>query len=108
MPSSTSSTSAPWQAYLKRTASIKQLLPPEILARLNALEAKQDYGNPKYDKIMMEDLYPKMICRIQPWPAPLTRAFRLANQRIYNHYAGQKRVRRHRQLEGLGTMGSSP
>src|SRR5580698_9095011 len=52
------------QAYLKRTASIKQQLPPAIRARLNTLEAKQNYDNPEYDKIMMENLYPKMICRI--------------------------------------------
>jgi proline iminopeptidase len=77
------------QAYLKRTASIKQQLPPETLARLNALEATQDYDNPEYDKIMMEDLYPKMICRIQPWPEPLSRAFRLANQKIYNQMQGK-------------------
>src|SRR5271154_5160730 len=77
------------KAYLKRTASIKQQLPPEILARLNALEAKQDYDNPEYEKIMMEDLYPKMICRIQPWPEPLTRAFRLANQKIYVQMQGK-------------------
>jgi len=77
------------QAYLKRTASIKQQLPAETLTRLNALEAKQDYDNPEYEKIMMEDLYPKMICRIQPWPEPLTRAFRLANQKIYVQMQGK-------------------
>jgi proline iminopeptidase len=77
------------QSYLKRTASIKQQLPPATRARLDALEAKQDYDNPEYDKIMMEDLYPKMICRIQPWPEPVTRAFRLANLKIYNQMQGK-------------------
>ena len=38
---------------------------------------------------MMEDLYPKMICRIQPWPEPVTRAFRLANQKIYVQMQGK-------------------
>ncbi len=77
------------QAYLKRTASIKEQLPPAILARLNSLEVKQDYDNPGYDKIMMENLYPKMICRIQPWPEPVTRSFRLANLKIYNQMQGK-------------------
>jgi proline iminopeptidase len=63
------------QAYLKHTASIKLQLPPEELAKLNALEAKQHYDSPEYEKIMMEDLYPKMICRTHPWPNSVDRAF---------------------------------
>src|ERR1700689_3877712 len=77
------------KSYLKRTAALKLLLPPAKLARLNALEAAQDYDSPEYSQIMMEDLYPKMICRIQPWPEPLTRAFRIANTKIYNQMQGK-------------------
>ena len=77
------------QAYLKRTAALKLQLPPAALARLTALEAKQDYDSPEYTKIMMDDLYPKMICRVQPWPEPVTRAFRLANETIYNQMQGK-------------------
>jgi proline iminopeptidase len=78
------------QAYLKRTAALKEgLLSPDKLAQLNALEAKQDYDNPAYDKIMMEDLYPKMLCRTQPWPEPLTRALSRMNQKIYNQMQGK-------------------
>jgi proline iminopeptidase len=52
------------KAYLKYTEQLKNLLlPPDKLAQLNALEAKQDYDNPEYEQIMMEDLYPKMIGR---------------------------------------------
>jgi pimeloyl-ACP methyl ester carboxylesterase len=54
------------QSYLKRTASIKSQLPLGALARLTALEAKEDYDSLEYQKIMMEDLYPKMLCRIEP------------------------------------------
>src|SRR6202790_4302847 len=64
------------QAYLKRTAALKLQLPTDTLARLTVLDARQDYDSPEYQKIMMDDLYPKMICRIQPWPEPVTRAFR--------------------------------
>jgi proline iminopeptidase len=74
---------------LKRTAALKLMLPPAKLARLNALEAKQDYDSPEYTQIMMEDLYPKMICRIQPWPEPVTRAFRVSNEAIYNQMQGK-------------------
>lgn len=77
------------QAYLKRTAALKLQLPPATLAKLTALEAKQDYDSPEYTKIMMEDLYPKMICRVQPWPEPVTRAFRQSNETIYNQMQGK-------------------
>ena len=62
---------------------------PEKLARFNALEAAHDYENPEYQRICMEDLYPQMLCRLQPWPEPVTRAFRLGNQKIYNQMQGK-------------------
>lgn len=77
------------QSYLKRTAAIKLQLPPEKLSRLNALEAKQDYDSPEYEKVMMEDLYPKMICRTHPWPNSVDRAFAHANQTIYVQMQGK-------------------
>jgi proline iminopeptidase len=77
------------QAYLRHTAAIKLQLPREKLARLNALEAKQDYDSPDYEKIMMEDLYPKMICRTHPWPNSVDRAFAHANQTIYVQMQGK-------------------
>jgi proline iminopeptidase len=60
-----------------------------LLTRFNALEAAKDYDNPEYMRIAMEELYPKMICRLQPWPEPVTRAFRLSNQKIYNQMQGK-------------------
>jgi len=78
------------QAYLKRTAALKvQMLPAGALARLRALEAKSDYDNPEYEKIMMDQLYPQMICRTKPWPEPVTRAFRHSNQKIYVQMQGK-------------------
>jgi proline iminopeptidase len=77
------------QSYLKRTAFIKNQIAPNTLARLTALEAKHESNSPEYQKIMMEDLYPKLICRVQPWPEPLTRSFRHANDKIYNQMQGK-------------------
>ncbi|AXC10664.1 Proline iminopeptidase [Acidisarcina polymorpha] len=78
------------QSYLQRTASLKtQLLPTELLAKFNAMEAAHDYGNPEYTRIVTEVLYPQMICRLKPWPEPVTRAFRLGNDKIYNQMQGK-------------------
>jgi len=77
------------QSYLKRADFIKHQLPPDTLARLTALESKEDYDSPEYQKIMMEDLYPKMVCRVQPWPEPVSRCFRHVNDKIYNLMQGK-------------------
>ena len=92
------------QANLKRTAALKQsLLSPDKLAQLDALEAKQDYDNPAYDKIMMEDLYPKMICRTLA-RAPHSRPHPYEPEDLQPD-TGQERVCRHRQPQGLGALG---
>jgi proline iminopeptidase len=77
------------QAFLKRANFLKNQLPAQTLARLTALEASEDYDSPEYQKIMMEDLYPKMLCRINPWPEPVSRAFRHVNEKIYNSMQGK-------------------
>jgi proline iminopeptidase len=78
------------QSYLKRTAVLKtQLLTPEALAQFNALEAAKKYDDPAYTRIVMDGLYPKMICRLKPWPEPVSRAFRLVNEKIYNQMQGK-------------------
>jgi proline iminopeptidase len=78
------------QSYLDHLAAIKELLlPPDQLAQLVALEAAKDFDNPAYTKIVEENLYPKMLCRLTPWPEPVTRAFRLVNQKIYNQMQGK-------------------
>ncbi len=75
-------------AYLRRLNEIAQQLPPEKLARLNALEAARDYDNPEYTSLMMDDLYPMAICRSKPWPEPVSRAMRDANLQVYNTMQG--------------------
>jgi proline iminopeptidase len=78
------------KAYLKRTAALKkQLLSPEHLAKFDAMEASKDYANPEYTRILMQDLYPQAICRLKPWPEPVDRAFRKANDKIYNQMQGK-------------------
>lgn len=77
------------QSYLKRTAVLKSLIAPQNRARLAALEAAGDYDNPDYERIMMEDAYPQMICRLKPWPEPVMRSFSHANLAIYNQMQGK-------------------
>lgn len=78
------------ELYLKRTRHLRDtLLNEQQRASLAKIEATGDYENPTYEKIMTEALYPQMLCRIQPWPEPVTRTFRVANVNVYNHMQGK-------------------
>jgi proline iminopeptidase len=78
------------QSYLKYSAVLKaKLVSPETLARFAAFEAAGDFDNPEYMRIAMEEYYPQIICRLKPWPEPVTRAFRQANEKIYNQMQGK-------------------
>ena len=70
------------QSYLPRTNELKtKLLSKASLAQFNALEDAKDYDNPAYLRIAMEELYPQMLCRVTPWPEPVTRAIRRATKK---------------------------
>src|ERR1019366_4573266 len=77
------------RSYLKRIGEIAQRLDPVTLAKLQELEAAEDYDSPEYQRIMMEELYPIAICRCKPWPESVVRAFRDANLAVYNHMQGK-------------------
>jgi proline iminopeptidase len=77
------------QAYLRRANDIVRQLPEPIQQRLAGLEAAHDYDSAEYQSIMMDILYPIAICRTQPWPEPVTRAFRTANLQVYETMQGK-------------------
>jgi proline iminopeptidase len=77
------------QAYLKRVNHLKEtLLPAPLLQRIAALEAAKDFENPDYERIILEHLYTKIICRLDPWPDALMRSFKHLNKAIYVQMQG--------------------
>jgi len=78
------------QALLKRTVYLKQtMLTQAQRTQLDTMERAKDYDNPAYSKLMFDVLYPQMLCRIQPWPESVSRAIRLANEKIYEQMQGK-------------------
>lgn len=78
------------KANMRRTAELKNtLLTPADRALFDKLEATGDFDNPAYTQLLMEKLYPQMICRLQPWPEPLNRSFSKLNARVYNQMQGK-------------------
>ncbi len=76
-------------SFLKHVVKYKKLLSEDKAKRLDRIEASGNYDDPDYGQIMMEDLYPVMLCRTKPWPEPLTRAMRHANYKIYELMQGK-------------------
>lgn len=58
---------------------------PAVLNEIKALEAKEDYGNPRYMELLIEHHYVNHILRMPPdeWPDPVNRAFANINYDIY-------------------------
>jgi len=59
-----------------------------VLAEVRAIEAKNDYDNPKYMELLMPNFYAKHLCRLAEWPDPVNRAFKHFNPEIYTMMQG--------------------
>ncbi len=60
-------------------------LDPLVLKEIRALEAKEDYANPRYMALIEKYYYPEHVLRLPlaDWPAPVQRSFAHTNQQIY-------------------------
>ena len=65
-------------------------LPPEVWKEISALEAKEDFENPRYTELLMEHYYPKHVLRkpSDEWPEFITRSFAHLNPKIYVYMQG--------------------
>jgi len=75
-------------SYISSISQIRGELPAEDLRILEQYEAKGEYSAPEYEQLMYRRVYARCICRIDPWPEPLTRMFRHLNQQVYNTMQG--------------------
>ncbi len=60
-------------------------LPKEVLSQLRAFEAKGQYTDPTYLKLINDYYYPEHVLRMPPttWPDPVLRAFAKLNYPLY-------------------------
>jgi proline iminopeptidase len=79
---------ASWASYVSYVNELRRKLPPAAIRVLDEYEAKQQYDAPEYQDVLMKDLYPKYLCRLDPWPDPVERTFRHLNSKVYNTMQG--------------------
>lgn len=60
-------------------------LDPAVLAEIRALEAKEEYTNPRYTELIYKHYYPKHVLRIplDQWPNTVTRSLGKINYDLY-------------------------
>jgi proline iminopeptidase len=75
-------------SYVASITSLRQQLPAEIIRTLEKYEATGEYHAPEYEEVMLKQIYTKHLCRLDPWPEPLTRMFRHLSAQVYNTMQG--------------------
>lgn len=77
---------------------IMPTIDPVALARIQELEAAEDYANPEYEELLMEHHYVHHVLRmpVDDWPEPVIRSLGHVNQSIYVP------------MQGPSELGSSP
>src|SRR5438105_4419316 len=83
-----SNMTASMKAYEKHAAELRRALPAEVVAILDKYEKAGEYENPEYQQTMLERVYSQHLCRLNPWPEPVQRAFRHLNTQVYNTMQG--------------------
>lgn len=61
---------------------------PNVLKEIKAIEAKEDFNNPRYDELLFPNFYSQHVCRLQEWPEPLLRSLADYNKVIYVQMQG--------------------
>ncbi len=63
---------------------------PEVLAEVMAMEAAEDFGNPRYTELLFEHHYTEHVLRLpqDEWPEAINRTFKHLNPEVYVYMQG--------------------
>ena len=69
--------------YEKYNGVLRSKMRKSLVDSLQAYEAKGQYDDPVYEKLMINEYYNKHLCRVVPWPEPVVRGFNHLSKGIY-------------------------
>lgn len=75
-------------SYVASIQALRNQLPESIVSRMLEFEERGDFEAEAYQALVMEHLYKKHICRLDPWPEAVQRGFAHANMQVYNTMQG--------------------
>ncbi len=61
---------------------------PKVLAEVRAIEARKDFGNPRYMALLMPNFYEQHACRVKPFPWAVNQFFNTVNSTVYTLMQG--------------------
>ncbi len=67
---------------------LSKQMDPKVLAEVKSIEAKGDFGNPRYMELLIPNFYNEHLCRLQEWPDAFNRTMKHANGEIYTMMQG--------------------
>ena len=76
------------ESYIKHINELREQLPSEDVEYMKSIEAKENFDDERYQSLLSAGLYQKHICRLDPWPDALQRAFSHMNEQVYNTMQG--------------------
>lgn len=81
---------ADFDKYEAYNAQLRSQLRPSLLDSLKVFEDKEDYFNPAYANLVVEEYYTRHICRmpVAEWPDPVNRALKHVNGDVYVYMQG--------------------
>jgi proline iminopeptidase len=83
-----SNMAASMRSFEKRILALRAALPKEVIATLERYEKSGSYDAPEYQRAVFEKVYTTFLCRLNPWPEPVSRGMRNFNLKIYNYMQG--------------------
>ena len=83
-----SSMTASIPSYMKYIAKLRAELPKDLLSTLEKYEALGQYDAPEYQEAMYKGVYGRHLCRLDPWPDSVARAFKHVNPQVYGTMQG--------------------
>jgi proline iminopeptidase len=87
-------------SFVKHVSKIRPRFPADIRAKLEFYEHANKTDDPAYHELLFEKLYKLFICRLDPWPDPVSRSLEGWNQHVYNVLQGRS------EFEATGRMKS--
>ncbi len=83
-----SNMTASMKSYVAHIAVLRKALPAKVRAVMDKYEAERKYDAPEYQEVLLEQVYRRHLCRLDPWPEPVMRSFSHLNAKIYNVMQG--------------------
>jgi|SRR5688572_26203575 len=75
-------------AYAKYVNELRAAMPRDIDSAMKVFEDRGDLLAQEYQQLVMDHLYSKHLCRLDPWPEPAMRSMLNLNTQVYNTMQG--------------------